>query len=111
MWVPKECQIIKVEVVQCERSQSKEEKIESPIINLKCGPREDPPMTNDTSDQLYQEDDELLIDEEQHSRDFQNENNIDHMKVEVVHMVDQIPDLLIQYIYTCSQNWSVVSEP
>lgn len=74
-------------------------KAESPIINWKYWPKNDPLMTDDVNNQLHWEDDEFLIDGEQHPCDFQNENDIDHMEVEVVRMVDQINDPLIQYVY------------
>lgn len=49
-------------------------------------------MTDDVNDQLYWEDDKLLIDGKQHTHYFQNEDDIDHMEVEVICMVDQTHD-------------------
>lgn len=67
-------------------------------------------MTDDAVNQLFWEDVELSIDEERHSNDFQNDEDIDHMEVEVIFMVDQTPYPPIQYIYMCSRNMSVDSE-
>lgn len=53
----------------------------------------------------------MLIDGEQHTHDFQNKDDIDHMKVEVVHMVDQTLIPPIQYAYMRSRNRSTVFEP
>lgn len=60
----------------------------SPIINQKRQPKDDFSMTNKVNNRLFWRDDEPLIDKEQQTHDFQNDEDIDHMQVEVVCMVD-----------------------
>lgn len=57
-------------------------------------------MIKDANNEHFWEDDELLINREQHTHEFQNEDDIDHREVEVVLMVDQTLDPPIQYIHT-----------